>query len=403
MMFNTNDKYLGEGKLSVLEVGFPSSPPCFDVNLERIDYSPGEVTKTFAIAAHKEPDSEQNIHSYILPDIWQVPVSDLEEGYSAICTTVTACQNCTYTTLTCFDPTRLPETKCDIQLDVGFRMFSGFDVAHFSGTTFMFVGGYAMSTAYHNPPSHAYPSNMTRFIKFGPTVNDTESWIGTDLPEPRFGHCATHINDSTIMILGGGHSFDYNSGYVHNYTALKSTLFYSIVNDEWYPGPEMNLAKGKLVSYYGQTLFETSCGAINSHNQEQPMVLSVAWMGNFSSLAAEIWSPALESWTLLPNIPCELVPTTDPTSEPNPITTVDVFIIDETFYVLVTDCQEGHLVFELDIDAQLWKLATEMSDEMAANLAGTIQIPSSPSRDFGNGLSLKESTRTCHTKLDNGK
>ncbi len=277
----------------------------------------------------------------------------------------------------------------------------------------LMVGGFGVS--YEGKCASAgcyYPANMTHFVDFG--GEEARSWSGTDLPQPRFGHCVTQINETTLMVMGGGHSFDTLVGlYMWNYTYVKSTLFYDIQKESWSQGPDMNLAKGKMSTSRAKMFCNFACGATTTATKNDAVhsthVLSVAWSENFENLTAELWSSTTGDWNLLPDIPCQIQ--TDVSGDPYQ-SFIDVFSFTGQatqfdIYVLASHCQKrGLSVFGLDLSARQWSAVVTAEETKPPDFFyGTVIPMTTRPNEITNALALYQpSNPVSHpTKFENGK
>ncbi len=299
-----------------------------------------------------------------------------------------------FATMMCFHASRPEETYSNIPTVLGFAL------AHIGPNLFLLTGGYS--------PTDYTTTNQTHLIQFG-QANGTQSWRGPDLPEPRFGHCAVQIDESTIMVMGGGHEVETypseSGGSRSYYDQVNTTLFYSIPDNIWLPGPEMNSAKGNRVfSALGFTTDQISCGA-TTVIEEEKAVLSVAWYYDTLVLGAELWTSTSNQWTLLPNIPCHLPYYFGPDYTAD-ASDVKVFTVDDSgdfdFYVFAPECEEGHLVFGLNLASRNWSLVTTFPDDRAWKFYGIAQIPSRPKGFPSDSISFVENSVPYHSKFDNG-
>ncbi len=317
----------------------------------------------------------------------------------------------------CFDPSpgRSGDFNLDLEMGTGFFFYSGFELASINGgDKSLLVGGFGV--AYEGSCFTAgcyYPSNTTRFVDFG-RGEEAKSWTGADMPQPRFGHCVTQINETTLMVMGGGHSFDtVIDRYRWNYTTVNSTLFYDIQEETWSQGPEMNLAKGKVSSTYGAMFSNVGCGTATARNSalKDTYVVSATWSENFANLTVELWSSSAGDWTLLPNIPCQIQ--VDVRGDPYR-SFVDVFSFDQEIetefdiYVLVTRCEEGYRVFGLDLLTREWSPVVSIEDSNLPDFTYGKVIPMTTARPadiISEGLAFHGTGNPTspQTKLENGK
>ncbi len=322
-------------------------------------------------------------------------LSDFEIMNAMACYSFYYRVNDTTTHITCFDPTRqFAAANRTMNLEAGFPKV-GFELVHIHDKTYLLLGGYSSSSC----DQSICPSDQATFIKFDPAIVKPSVWHGTSMPQPRFGHCATRINGTTLMVMGGSHYVGSSLDY-HNDHFVTSTLFYSIPDETWSPGPEMNIAKGKYISY-GEMVAEAACESSINHPANEPLVLSVAWSKKFSNLSAEIWAPSLNGWSLLPIIRYR------PESQSHRL--VDVFSFEDAtydFYVLITDGWHGHQIFGLDLPKKQWTFIRAIkpaNDPYNENVFGVLPIPSKPTSENVDDLEFHSNTIPYHTKHDNGK
>ena len=227
-----------------------------------------------------------------------------------------------------------------------------------------------------------------------------------DLPEPRFSHCATRVNSTTAILIGGGLDFiDYGYG---TYNPVNSTIFLDIPSQTWHQGPEMIQSKGKIMSSSGYVSQTMDCAGSNENGND--IVLVVGWTTNYTTLSAELWTPQPYpngQWIQVSDVPC-IADWTQLNEFNQPLTTVEMFSfgnwrddVHYDFYILVTSCTDGSQIIGLDAGSRKWRIVTKLGNDLG-RLFGSFPIASKPSYMLSN-LTFDENFNQHHIKFENGR